>query len=48
VQRLLHNWVRPHWELGKTTTPAMAMGYIDRPVKISEILVSRGFESFTS
>jgi hypothetical protein len=42
VQRLMHNWVRPHWSLGKQTTPAMAMGFIQRPLKLSEILVSRG------
>jgi hypothetical protein len=47
VQRLLHNWVRPHWGLGKKTTPAMAMGYIDRPLTISEILTSKGFDFFT-
>jgi hypothetical protein len=39
VQRLMHNWVRPHWSLGKQTTPAMAMGFIQRPLKLSEILV---------
>jgi light-regulated signal transduction histidine kinase (bacteriophytochrome) len=27
VQRLIHNWVRPHWGLQKNQTPAMAMGY---------------------
>jgi hypothetical protein len=47
VQRLLHNWVRPHWGLGKKTTPAMAMGFINRPVTISEILSSTSFEDFT-
>lgn len=47
VQRLIHNWVRPHWSLGKRTTPSMAMGFIKRPVKISEILSSRGFECLT-
>lgn len=47
VQRLIHNWVRPHWGLGKTQTPAMAMGFIKRPVKISEILLSKGYECFT-
>ena len=47
VQRLLHNWVRPHWGLGKKTTPAMAMGYIERPMAIAEILTSRGFQNFT-
>jgi hypothetical protein len=26
MQRIIHNWVRPHWGLGKTETPAMAMG----------------------
>ena len=24
VQRLIHNWVRPHWGLGAKTTPAIA------------------------
>ena len=24
VQRLIHNWVRPHWGLGVKTTPALA------------------------
>jgi hypothetical protein len=47
VQRLMHNWVRPHWSLGKQTTPAMAMGFIQRPLKLSEILVSRGLQSLT-
>jgi hypothetical protein len=28
MQRMIHNWVRPHWGLGKQETPAMAMGYI--------------------
>jgi hypothetical protein len=32
VQRLMHNWVQPHWSLGKQTTPAMAMGFIQRPL----------------
>lgn len=48
VQRLIHNWVRPHWSLGKRTTPAMKMGFIERPLKISEMLLSRGFECLTS
>jgi hypothetical protein len=47
VQRLIHNWVRPHWSLGKHTTPAMKMGFIERPLKISEMLLSRGFECLT-
>jgi hypothetical protein len=45
VQRLVHNWVRPHWGLGKTTTPAMAMGYCDRPFSMHELLTRRGFSS---
>jgi hypothetical protein len=36
-----------YWSLGKQTTPAMAMGFIQRPLKLSEILVSRGLQSFT-
>jgi len=34
VQRLIHNWVRPHWGLRKKITPAMAMamGYCNRPI----------------
>lgn len=47
VQRLLHNWVRPHDSLGKQKTPAMAMGFIQRPLAISELLLSRGFECIT-
>jgi hypothetical protein len=47
VQRLLHNWSRPHGSLKKNTTPAMAMGFINRPVEIAEILTCRGFYYFT-
>jgi hypothetical protein len=47
VQRLLHNWVRPHWGLAKKTTPAMAMGFVQRPLEITEILTCRGFLDFT-
>jgi len=43
VQRLVHNWVRPHWGLGKNTTPAMAMGYCDRPISMHELLTQRAF-----
>jgi hypothetical protein len=45
VQRLVHNWVRPHWGLAKNTTPAMAMGYSERPISILELLTHRGFPS---
>lgn len=48
VQRLVHNWVRPHWGLGKKTTPAMALGLYHRPVKMEELLTWRGFPSTTS
>ena len=47
VQRLVHNWVRPHWGLGNQKTPAMAMGYVDRALSIDEILSSRGFGATT-
>ena len=47
VQRLLHNWVRPHWGLGPGKTPAMAMGFIERPLTLAELLVCRGLEHFT-
>jgi hypothetical protein len=43
VQRLIHNWVKPHWGLGKCVTPSMAMGYSLRPVSIHELLTQRGF-----
>jgi hypothetical protein len=43
VQRLLHNWIRPHYSLGKAVTPAMAMGYCDRPLTTQEILTLPGF-----
>ncbi|BAU42143.1 hypothetical protein O77CONTIG1_01961 [Leptolyngbya sp. O-77] len=45
VQRLVHNWVRPHHGLKKDTTPAMAMGYCDRPISMLELLTTRGFAS---
>jgi hypothetical protein len=48
VQRLIHNWVRPHWGLGKGQTPAMAIGYLDRPITMLELLSSMGFQSITS
>ena len=47
VQRLIHNWVRPHWSHGGKCTPAMAMGFITRPIAISELLLSRSFKCFT-
>jgi len=42
VQRQIHNWVRPHWGLGKNITPAMAMGYCDRPISMHELLTQQG------
>lgn len=42
VQRLMHNWVRPHWGLKHKLTPAMAMGYCQRPISIAELLTLRG------
>ncbi len=47
VQRLIHNWVRPHWGLGKNTTPAMVMGYCDRPISTYELLTTQGFQFIT-
>lgn len=44
VQRLIHNWVRPHWGLDIGTTPAMKMGFCSRPLSIMEILTSRSFD----
>ncbi len=41
--RLIHNWVRIHPSLPKATTPAMAIGFIDRPLKLSEMLSCNGF-----
>ena len=46
VQRLVHNWVRPHWGLGKNMTPAMAIGYCNRPLSMHELLTQRGFSPF--
>lgn len=48
VQRLIHNWVRPHWGLGTKTTPAMRIGFCSRPLTTMELLSSRGFESMSS
>jgi hypothetical protein len=47
VQRLLHNWVRVHVSLPDKSTPAMTMGYIERPVTLREMLTCRGFESLS-
>lgn len=47
VQRLIHNWVRPHWGLKHKMTPAMAMGYCSRPISVTELLTTRGFDGFT-
>lgn len=47
VQRLIHNWVRPHWGLGKRTTPAMKMGFCSRPLSTLELLNSRGFKDMS-
>lgn len=47
VQRLIHNWIRPHWGLEKNQTPAMAMGYLERPVSMLEFLFSRGLQYIT-
>ncbi|MBE9032066.1 IS1 family transposase, partial [filamentous cyanobacterium LEGE 11480] len=44
VQRLIHNWVRPHYSLN--TTPAVALGFVKRPLSLQEILLSRGFHEF--
>ncbi len=47
VQRLIHNWVRPHGRFTqKKTTPAMAMGLIDRPLAIAEILTPMAAAAF--
>jgi hypothetical protein len=48
VQRLIHNWVRPHWGLENKQTPAMAMGYLERPISMIELLSSRGFNCITA
>ena len=45
VQRLIHNWIRPHFSLGERNTPAMAMGYINRPVLMEEMLSWRSWKS---
>jgi hypothetical protein len=46
-ERLIHNWVRPHWSLDKNTTPAMAIGFTPRPIKMAELLNLRGFQTLT-
>jgi hypothetical protein len=47
VQRLVHNWVRPHVSLGKNKTPAMVIGLYHRPLSMLELLSLRGFHSLT-
>jgi hypothetical protein len=48
VQRLIHNWIRPHWSLAKRTTPAMAMGFCQHLVSMEEFLTIRGYSSITN
>ncbi len=31
VQRLVHNWVRPHWSLAKGTTKSDSNGVLQSP-----------------
>jgi hypothetical protein len=47
IQRLIHNWVRPHWSLNQGVTPAMAMGYSCRRFSLNELLTQRGFQSIS-
>ena len=47
VQRLIRNWVRPNWGLKHKTTPAMAMGYCQRPLSVAELLTLREFDDLT-
>lgn len=48
AQLLIHNWIRPHWGLDKGTTPAMAMGFCQRPVTMQEFLTTRGYLFITN
>jgi hypothetical protein len=43
VQRLVHNWCRPHSSFDKNVTPAMAMGFASRPISIYEMLHLRSY-----
>ena len=45
VQRLIHNWVRPHHSFVNGQTPSMAIGLYTRPVTLLEFLTIRGFHS---
>ncbi|MCA6501030.1 MAG: hypothetical protein IM596_00275 [Pseudanabaena sp. M051S1SP2A07QC] len=48
MQRLVHNWVRPHVSLGKNRTPVMAIGLYHRPLSMLELFSLRGFLSLTT
>jgi hypothetical protein len=47
MQRLIHNWVLPHWGLGKGVTRAMAKGICARPLTMVELLTSQGFSTMS-
>ncbi|MFN5501349.1 MAG: IS1 family transposase, partial [Pseudanabaena sp.] len=47
VQRLVHNWVRPHGGLEKNKTPAMEIGLYHRPISMLELLSVCGFHCIT-
>ncbi len=47
VQRLIHNWVQPHFSLEENITPAVAMGYVKQPITIEKMLNCRSWEDNT-
>jgi len=48
LQRLIHNWVRPHWSLAKEPTPARVLGFCDCPIPMEQFLTLRGFAAITN
>lgn len=38
LQRLIHNWVRPHWAHGEQRTPAQLVGLASEPMNLEQLL----------
>ena len=47
VQRLIHNWVQPHFSLEENITPAVAIDYVKQPITIEKMLNCRSWEDNT-
>jgi hypothetical protein len=38
VQRIVHNWVRPHWAHNERLTPAQVVGLASAPMDLEQLV----------